>query len=533
LGVYTARPATLCIALTLLLGAGATLDRATLTSAHAGTVGGRDSGLSELDMALVRLDDAILSFLEEAGCYPAALEDLTVTVPPEVGLDSSGNAVPVGRDWLGSRIKELPIDPLTGRNDTWVYEVTGSPMIDSGGLDIAMACEPTVDRDRAAELAAEATVSYPFDEAHVGAAGFGDIVPLARMDIETSPGGVTIADATEGNAATLTLRRKGDAGVVTACLSPDNRRVAFARHYGSGFTIAACDLLYDGLGADTPPLIGNNHRRLLARPWYDVGYIQRMAWDPTGEHLAIAGSRDQPDGYVAVLFLLEPGAMPREIAAEEGDEWIDELHWAPDGRSIYMIERLERLPDRSGYAKKRLPVMASQYSLDGELMERQQTFRSCLAASEHGVAFAAPDAQTIIYRPREGEERRLVKMTAPRGLLDLLPTERGVLAVYDHEAEPRGAVIFLHGTSGGPAEMIAQAPLPRDDDWSRPRLLGWQDGAVVFSVGMTPSGPLQVGEDPGVYIARRGQSAPQHIRLDLPGRGSRHYDEFPVAVTWE
>lgn len=191
------------------------------------------------------------------------------------------------------------------------------------------------------------------------------------------------------------------------------------------------------------------------------------------------------------------------------------------------------MPGASGYARKRLAVSASQYSLSGEFIERQQTFRSCFASTEHGVAFAAPDAQTIIYRPREGEERRLAPPAETGGLLDLLPTERGVLAIYDHEAEPRGAVIFLHGTSGDPAEMIAQAPIDRGNEWSRLRLLGWQDEAVVFSVGMTPSGPLQVGEDPGVYIARRGQSAPQHIRLDLPGRGSRDYDEFPVAVTWE
>ncbi len=128
----------------LLLGAGMSLGRVSLlTTAHAGSVSVRHSGLAELDRALTQLDDAILAFLEDAGCYPASLEDLTVAVPPESGVDSSGNKVPAGRDWLGSRIKQLPEDPLTGRSDTWVYEVTGSPMIDSGGLAIELSTRET------------------------------------------------------------------------------------------------------------------------------------------------------------------------------------------------------------------------------------------------------------------------------------------------------------------------------------------------------------------------------------------------------
>ncbi len=128
----------------LLVGTGLSLGSLLLLSvAHAGSVGIRHSGLRELDRALTQLDDAILAFLEDAGCYPATLEDLTEMVPPQTGLDSSGNPVPVGGDWMGSRIKQLPTDPLTGRNDTWVYEVTGSPMIDSGGLAIELEMRET------------------------------------------------------------------------------------------------------------------------------------------------------------------------------------------------------------------------------------------------------------------------------------------------------------------------------------------------------------------------------------------------------
>lgn len=135
------------IAVTLLLGAGGAVDDGGLiTTAHAGSVSVRHSGLKELDAALALLDDAILAFLEDAGCYPASLEDMTEMMPPETGLDSSGNQVPVGGDWMGSRIKQLPTDPLTGRNDTWVYEVTGSPMIDSGGLRIEVKMRETPGR---------------------------------------------------------------------------------------------------------------------------------------------------------------------------------------------------------------------------------------------------------------------------------------------------------------------------------------------------------------------------------------------------
>jgi hypothetical protein len=72
-----------------------------------------------------------------------------------------------------------------------------------------------------------------------------------------------------------------------------------------------------------------------------VAHIRRIAWDPSGERLAILGVREQPDGYVWALFVLEPGAMPREIAAEEDDAWIDELHWAPDGASLFVLGRLD------------------------------------------------------------------------------------------------------------------------------------------------------------------------------------------------
>lgn len=128
----------------LLLGAGMAFGRiSVLTPAHAGEVSIRHTGLAELDRALTQLDEALLAFLEDTGSYPARLEDLTGANPPQTGLDSSGNPVPVPQGWPGPYLKQLPEDPLTASRETWVYEVTGSPMIDSGGLSIEVSMRET------------------------------------------------------------------------------------------------------------------------------------------------------------------------------------------------------------------------------------------------------------------------------------------------------------------------------------------------------------------------------------------------------
>jgi hypothetical protein len=114
-----------------------------MTSAQAGTGGYIASGVRELDTALARLDDALTSFLARHGCYPATLQDLIASNPPAAGLDSSGNRVTItAQPGGGPLLTELPVDPLSGRNDTWLYEPTGSPMIDSGGYEIRIEAQP-------------------------------------------------------------------------------------------------------------------------------------------------------------------------------------------------------------------------------------------------------------------------------------------------------------------------------------------------------------------------------------------------------
>jgi len=93
---------------------------------------------SRLDSALQQLDIAIAAFASDTGCYPARLEDLTARTPPQGGLDASGNAAAVAGEYAGPYLAVLPVDPLTGRRDTWVYEVTGSPMVASGGYSLTI-----------------------------------------------------------------------------------------------------------------------------------------------------------------------------------------------------------------------------------------------------------------------------------------------------------------------------------------------------------------------------------------------------------
>ncbi len=109
-----------------------------LDAAHAGTLSGRRASYKTLDKALTELDDAMLAFVEEHGCYPEKLADLTAATQPDHGVDASGNRVRLASTWARPYLSDLPLDPLTRRRDTWVYEPTGSPMLDSGAYTIVI-----------------------------------------------------------------------------------------------------------------------------------------------------------------------------------------------------------------------------------------------------------------------------------------------------------------------------------------------------------------------------------------------------------
>ncbi len=110
-----------------------------LVPAYAGVGGGEEREVSgQISSGLESLDEAIDDFCKDTGCYPATLRDLTATAPPAVGFDASGNEVSLGGDWHGPYRSVLPLDPLTLRRDSWVYEVTGEPMVSSGGWRIVI-----------------------------------------------------------------------------------------------------------------------------------------------------------------------------------------------------------------------------------------------------------------------------------------------------------------------------------------------------------------------------------------------------------
>ena len=92
--------------------------------------------IGKTSMALARLDEGLTRFADETGAFPMRLEDLTSRTPPAEGLDGSGNRVQIDASAEGPWLVAVPIDPLTGRRDTWVYEPTGDPMVASGAYVI-------------------------------------------------------------------------------------------------------------------------------------------------------------------------------------------------------------------------------------------------------------------------------------------------------------------------------------------------------------------------------------------------------------
>lgn len=104
-----------------------------------------------LDERLLEIDAALEAFAEDYGCYPARLEDLTAAEAPATGVDASGNPLPIASAYAGPYLRLLPMDPLTGRRDTWVYEVTGSPMVDSDGYHLTIATREEPQRTTARE----------------------------------------------------------------------------------------------------------------------------------------------------------------------------------------------------------------------------------------------------------------------------------------------------------------------------------------------------------------------------------------------
>jgi hypothetical protein len=95
--------------------------------------GGMGPGLSVLNMIQAAVD----MFQEDTGCLPATVADLAVRQQPAMGLDASGNQVPV-HGWRGPYLRYLPPDPI--RRGHLVMDPLNAFALDTTGLDTT--CEP-------------------------------------------------------------------------------------------------------------------------------------------------------------------------------------------------------------------------------------------------------------------------------------------------------------------------------------------------------------------------------------------------------
>jgi len=84
----------------------------------------KDSSL-KADLKLLR--DAINTYSNDCGSYPATLADLAATAAPANGVDSTGASKAINAtDWHGPYMQSIPTDPESG--NAFTYSVT-SPTV--------------------------------------------------------------------------------------------------------------------------------------------------------------------------------------------------------------------------------------------------------------------------------------------------------------------------------------------------------------------------------------------------------------------
>ncbi|MHB8635895.1 MAG: prepilin-type N-terminal cleavage/methylation domain-containing protein [Fimbriimonadaceae bacterium] len=75
------------------------------------------------DLKLVR--DAIERFNNDTGTYPATLDALVASAPPNSGLNTSGGSAPIHTtDWRGPYLATIPSDPVSGSQLTYSEDPT-------------------------------------------------------------------------------------------------------------------------------------------------------------------------------------------------------------------------------------------------------------------------------------------------------------------------------------------------------------------------------------------------------------------------
>lgn len=499
-------------ALTLLvLGTATSLGRIAVTPpAHGGMMVSNSTGLRELDDALAKLDEALLRFISDTGCYPAALSDLIATTAPAQGLDSSGNPVPLAGAFAGPYLQELPEDPLTRKRDTWLYEVTGAPMVDTGGLTIKIRREPTLTledvRQRLSSSTDRAPI-YPFAMNSGKFRQFGGHPGgrLARLVVGRSyaHGALLVADPARGIAAREALA-PAPSGLPALCLSPDGERVAVAQNRPRTVRIATCEVFYQT--GQYPVRMGGETRLLTPGPWH--ADVSAIAWHPTEERWAVV-TREyteaaRPESH---LWLLDGVSEPVEIGVVAGEA--RGLSWAPDGQSLYVfLEKEVTREERSEHAAF-AAVSVREIGLDGVQRDAFDGYRGVFATNRHGRASADGTREEVEYVAPNGTATRLLKPEGARFADDLWVGPDTVIAAWapDVRGGPHSGSQEVPGRSG---LVCVYAPPTAEPQiigryiagaGAHPLIIGRDaaSGMSAMAYGLDPINDRKYGRHAGIY----------------------------------
>ncbi len=512
----------------LILGAAVSFGRFSFIGpAHGGMIVAHSTGLHQLDEALGQLDQALLEFIGDTGCYPASLDDLTATAAPAQGLDSSGNPVPLAGSFRGPYLQELPEDPLTSERDTWLYEVTGAPMIDTGGLTITLRREGTPRPEQVRNMLREQPrpmTRYPlglrsggFDAINTDPEG-----AIARLVAGDYGDALLLADTGDGVAAVEPVEPSFGPAPDAICLSPDGRQFAFACNGQRTAYVAACDVFYTmhvGPGGGRSASPGENFRHLLAGPWHVQ--VADIAWHPTEERWAVlARLMESPERGPAYpgqlkLYVLDAESHPRAvIALEEGTS----LAWAPDGQSVYVLD------------EGRTAATVRRYSLDGAEVGAPQAAIKCFISNRHGTAYATPNATAIEFIGPGGNQTTLGPPEGGVFVEDIWVGAGAVVAAWAPESRDGIGLVAVYAPGTGEPQIIGRYATGEHP----PLIIGRdpQTGAVAMTWGIDPVRDREFGEHAGIYALL--PEAPYARRLpqgeSLHGRREMRWADEPVQA---
>jgi hypothetical protein len=88
--------------------------------------------------ATAQLRTTLQMFRDATGAYPRRLTDLALGKLPATGIDGSGNEVRLSGSPAMPLLPALPVDPLTGRSDTWLYDVRSPLLVESGAYEVVV-----------------------------------------------------------------------------------------------------------------------------------------------------------------------------------------------------------------------------------------------------------------------------------------------------------------------------------------------------------------------------------------------------------